>query len=72
MKSRVIALLIGLLTFGGFAGIRYPNYYTLNIPNPVSASSGAASAMSCELGEAADELVASFRNELSRGTLSSR
>ena len=42
MRSRFIALLIGLLALGGCAGVRYPNYYTLNIPNPVSASRSAA------------------------------
>jgi cholesterol transport system auxiliary component len=42
MKSRFVALLIGLLALGGCAGIKYPNYYTLNIPNPVSASRSAA------------------------------
>jgi cholesterol transport system auxiliary component len=36
MKSRVIALLIALLALGGCAGIKYPNYYTLNVPDPVS------------------------------------
>jgi cholesterol transport system auxiliary component len=40
IKSRFIALSIALLTLGGCAGIKYPNYYTLNIPNPVSAPSG--------------------------------
>jgi uncharacterized lipoprotein YmbA len=42
MKSRFITLLIGLLALGGCAGIRYPNYYTLNMPSPVSASRGSA------------------------------
>ena len=37
-----IALLIALLALGGCAGVRYPNYYTLNIPNPVSASRAVA------------------------------
>src|SRR5580700_2905963 len=42
MKSRFVALLIGLLALGGCAGVKYPNYYTLNIPDPVSASRRAA------------------------------
>jgi ABC-type uncharacterized transport system auxiliary subunit len=42
MKPRFIALLIGLLALGGCAGVRYPNYYTLNIPSPVSTSGSAA------------------------------
>jgi cholesterol transport system auxiliary component len=42
MKSRLIALSIGLLALGGCAGIKYPNYYTLNMANPASASRGAA------------------------------
>jgi cholesterol transport system auxiliary component len=41
MKSRFITLSIALLALGGCAAIKYPNYYTLNIPNPVSESSGA-------------------------------
>jgi cholesterol transport system auxiliary component len=40
MRSRFIALSIALLSLGGCGGIRYPNYYTLNVPNPVSASRG--------------------------------
>ena len=42
MSSRFIAPLIALLALGGCAGIKYPDYYTLNIPSPVSASRGAA------------------------------
>jgi len=42
MRSRFVAPLIALLALGGCAGVRYPSYYTLNIPNPVSASRGAA------------------------------
>jgi cholesterol transport system auxiliary component len=42
MRSRFIVPLIALLALGGCAGARYPNYYTLNIANPVSASRGAA------------------------------
>ena len=40
MKSRFIPLPIALLALGGCAGIKYPNYYTLNMPTPVSASLG--------------------------------
>jgi cholesterol transport system auxiliary component len=36
--SRLIPLSIMLLGLGGCAGIKYPNYYTLNMPTPVSAS----------------------------------
>jgi cholesterol transport system auxiliary component len=42
VRSRFITLLIALLALGGCAGVRYPNYYTLNMPNPVPASHGAA------------------------------
>jgi cholesterol transport system auxiliary component len=42
MRSRFIAPLIALLALGGCAGVKYPNYYTLNIPGPVSASRRAA------------------------------
>jgi cholesterol transport system auxiliary component len=34
MKSRFIPPLIALLALGGCAGIKYPNYYTLNMPTP--------------------------------------
>jgi cholesterol transport system auxiliary component len=34
MKPKFIPLSIALLALGGCAGIKYPNYYTLNIPNP--------------------------------------
>jgi cholesterol transport system auxiliary component len=37
MKSGFIPLSITLLALGGCAGIKYPNYYTLNMPTPVSA-----------------------------------
>jgi uncharacterized lipoprotein YmbA len=40
MKKTTIAALIGFLTLGGCAKIRYPDYYVLNLPNPVSASRG--------------------------------
>lgn len=36
--SRFIPLSIALLALGGCAGIKYPTYYTLNMPNPVSIS----------------------------------
>jgi cholesterol transport system auxiliary component len=42
MRSRFIALSIALLSLGGCAGVRYPNYYALNMPNPVSTSRGSA------------------------------
>jgi len=42
MRPRFIPLSIALLALAGCAGVRYPNYYTLNIPNPVSASRTAA------------------------------
>jgi len=42
MKRKFIALLMGVLALGGCAGVRYPNYYTLNLPNPLSASHGPA------------------------------
>lgn len=34
---RLIPLSIALLALGGCAGVKYPNYYTLNMPAPVSA-----------------------------------
>jgi len=40
MQSRFIALLVALLTLSGCAGVRYPNYYTLKMPNPISAGRG--------------------------------
>ena len=42
MRPKFIALLAGLLTLGGCAGVKYPNYYTLNLPNPLSTSHGSA------------------------------
>lgn len=42
MKSGFIPLSIALLALGGCAGIKYPNYYTLNMTTPVSASRGTA------------------------------
>jgi uncharacterized lipoprotein YmbA len=37
-KTTTAALLIGIMASGGCAKVRYPDYYTLNLPNPVSAS----------------------------------
>ena len=37
-KSGFIPLSIALLALGGCAGIKYPDYYTLNLPTPVSGS----------------------------------
>jgi uncharacterized lipoprotein YmbA len=37
-KSRIAALLIGFMALGGCAKMRYPDYYALKLPNPVSAS----------------------------------
>jgi cholesterol transport system auxiliary component len=42
MRSGFLAPLIALLALGGCAGVRYPNYYTLNISNLVAASRGVA------------------------------
>ena len=42
MTAKSIALLTGLIALDGCAGVRYPNYYTLNLPNPPSASHGSA------------------------------
>lgn len=36
--SRFIPLSIALLALSGCAGIKYPNYYTLNMPTPISPS----------------------------------
>jgi uncharacterized lipoprotein YmbA len=36
-KSTTAALLTGFMALGGCAKARYPNYYVLNLPNPVSA-----------------------------------
>ena len=38
MKSTIAALVIAFMTLGGCAKVRYPDYYVLNLPNPVSAS----------------------------------
>src|SRR5580700_1570673 len=40
MRKTKIAALIGFVTLGGCAKVRYPDYYVLNLPNPVSASRG--------------------------------
>ena len=37
-KPTIAALLIALMSLGGCAKMRYPDYYVLNLPNPVSAS----------------------------------
>jgi uncharacterized lipoprotein YmbA len=37
-KSTDAAVLIGFMALGGCAKVRYPDYYVLNLPNPVSAS----------------------------------
>jgi len=37
-KSTIAALLIGFMALGGCAKVRYPDYYVLNLPNPVPAS----------------------------------
>jgi uncharacterized lipoprotein YmbA len=37
-KSTIAALLIAFMALGGCAKVRYPDYYMLNLPNPVSAS----------------------------------
>jgi uncharacterized lipoprotein YmbA len=37
MKSTIVALLIALVALGGCAKVRYPDYYALKLPNPVSA-----------------------------------
>ena len=37
-KSRIAALLIGFMALGGCAKMRYPDYYALKLPSPVSAS----------------------------------
>src|ERR1700722_12097409 len=42
MKSTIVALLIALVALGGCAKVRYPDYYALKLPNPVSPSRDAA------------------------------
>jgi uncharacterized lipoprotein YmbA len=37
-KSTIAALLIAFMALGGCAQVRYPDYYVLNLPDPVSAS----------------------------------
>src|ERR1700683_4428472 len=39
-KSTIAALLIGFMALGGCAKVRFPDYYVLNLPSPVSASGG--------------------------------
>ena len=41
-KSPIAALLIALVALGGCARVRYPDYYALRLPNPVSASRDSA------------------------------
>jgi uncharacterized lipoprotein YmbA len=41
-KSTIAVLLIGFMALGGCAKVRYPDYYMLNLPNPVSASRDSA------------------------------
>jgi uncharacterized lipoprotein YmbA len=38
MRKSTISALIGFMALAGCANVRYPSYYTLNLPNPVSAS----------------------------------
>ena len=42
MKPRVIALFTGLVAFSGCAKVRYPVFYTLNLPSSPSASPASA------------------------------
>jgi len=42
-KSTIAAMLIVFMALGGCAKVRYPDYYALNLPNPVSASRGSGS-----------------------------
>ena len=37
-KSTIAALVIGFMALGGCAKVRYPDYYALKVPNPVSTS----------------------------------
>ena len=41
-KSTIAVLLIGFMALGGCAKVRYPDYYALKLPNPVSASRDSA------------------------------
>ena len=41
-KTTIAALLIALTALGGCAKVRYPDYYALKLPNPVSASRDSA------------------------------
>jgi uncharacterized lipoprotein YmbA len=41
-KSTIPAVLIGFIGLGGCAKVRYPDYYALKLPNPVSASRDSA------------------------------
>jgi ABC-type uncharacterized transport system auxiliary subunit len=42
MRPQFIAIGMGLLALGGCAGVKYPNYYTLNLPSPLAGSPGSA------------------------------
>jgi uncharacterized lipoprotein YmbA len=37
-ESTIAAVLIGFMSLGGCAKVRYPDYYALKLPNPVTAS----------------------------------
>src|SRR5580692_8035633 len=37
-KTTIAAVLVALMALGGCAKVHYPDYYTLKLPNPVSAS----------------------------------
>jgi uncharacterized lipoprotein YmbA len=37
-KTTIAAMLVALMELGGCAKVRYPDYYALRVPNPVSAS----------------------------------
>lgn len=38
MKKSTIAVMIAFMTLGGCAKVRYPDYYTLSLPHPISVS----------------------------------
>jgi cholesterol transport system auxiliary component len=42
MMAKLITILLGVLAFCGCAGIRYPNYYVLNLPSPSAPSQSPA------------------------------
>src|SRR5580704_6999668 len=41
-KSTIAAPLVALMALGGCAKVRYPDYYALKLPNPISASRASA------------------------------